>query len=119
MQTIYINQLLNTHQMSNCNFSSILIVKSTNLAFASNDYLPDAKDVSAYKRFTRNIQWLACKTHFDIISTVSKLSHHNIKPINQWWNIVMHLLRYLKRTWTCGIHYSNGDLNFYGYSDSL
>ena len=38
------------------------MVEGTNLAPAFDDYLPDAKDVSAYKRFTGSVQWLACQT---------------------------------------------------------
>ncbi len=55
-QTVYINQLLNIYQMSNCNSSSISMVEDTNLAPTSDDYLPDIKDVSAYKQFTENTQ---------------------------------------------------------------
>ena len=117
-QTVYIDQLLNAHQMSNCNFSFTPMFESTNLAPASDDYLLDAENVFAYKWFTGSVQWLACQTRLDIIQTVSKLSHYNIKPTNQCWNAVTHLLRYLKGTQTRGIYYGNRDLNLYGYSDS-
>ena len=97
-QTIYINQLLNAHQISNCNLSSTPMVEGTNLTPALDDFLTDAKDVLAYKRFTGNVQRLACQTRPDIIQTVSKLSHHNIKPTDQCWKAVTYLLRYLKGT---------------------
>lgn len=90
------------------------MIEDTNLAPTSDNYLPDAKDVSAYKRFTGSVQWLVCQTYPDIIQTVSKLSHHNMKPTDQCWNAVTHLLRYLKGTRTRGICYGNRDLNFYG-----
>ena len=118
MQTVYIDQLLNIHQMSDCNPSSTPIFKGTNLATAFDDYLPDTKDVYVFKGFTGNVQWLACQTCPVIIQTVSKLSHYNMKPINQCWNAVTDLLRYLKETRTRRICYGNEDLNFYGYSDS-
>lgn len=41
-----------------------------------------------------------------------------MKPTDQCWSAVTHLLRYLKGTQTRGIHYGNGDLNLFGYSDS-
>lgn len=58
-QTVYIDQLLDTHQMSHCNPTSTPMVKGLCLAPASEDYLPDPKDVLAYKRFTgRSNGWL-------------------------------------------------------------
>ena len=117
-QTVYIDQLLETHQMSNCNPVSTPMVEGLCLAPANDDFIPNPKDVSAYKRFTGSVQWLACQTRPDILQTVSKLSHHNMKPTDQCWSAVSHLLRYLKGTRTRGIHYGNGDLTLFGYSDS-
>ena len=57
-----------------------LWAESISLAPVPEDYLPDAKDISAYKRFTGSVQWLGCQTRPDILQTVSKLSHHNMKP---------------------------------------
>ena len=117
-QTVYINQLLETHQMSNCNPVSTPMVEGLCLAPANDDFIPNPKDVSAYKRFTGSVQWLACQTRPDILQTVSKLSHHNMKPTDQCWSAVSHLLRYLKGTRTRRIHYGNGDLTLFGYSKS-
>lgn len=61
---------------------------------------------------------MACQTRPDILQTVSKLSHHNMKPTDQCWNAVSHLLRYLKDIRTRGIYYGNGDLTLFGYLDS-
>ena len=55
-QIIFIDHILNAYQMCNCNFSSISIVKSTNLATTSDDYLLNTKDVSAYKQFIKSVQ---------------------------------------------------------------
>ena len=41
-----------------------------------------------------------------------------MKPTDQCWSAVSHLLRYLKGTQTRGIYYENGNLTFFGYSDS-
>lgn len=61
-QTVYIDQFLAAHQIFNCNPTYTPIVKDLSLAPALDKYLPDSKDVSAYKRFTKSIQWLACQT---------------------------------------------------------
>ncbi len=82
-QTVYIDQLLETHQMSNCNPVSTRIVEGLCFAPANDDSTLNPKDVSAYKKFTGSVQWLAYQTRHDILQTVSKLSHHNMKPIDQ------------------------------------
>lgn len=117
-QPVYIDQLLAAHQMSNCNTATTPMVEGLCLAPASDDFQPLTADVTAYKRFTGSIQWLACQTRPDIIQAVAKLSKHNVKPTDQCWTAVVHLLRYLKGTRTRGIRFAAGDLIPYGYSDS-
>ncbi len=85
---------------------------------AHDDFNTNLKYVSAYKRFTGSVQWLACQIGPNIIQTVSKISHHNMKQTDQCWNAVSHPLRYLKGTCTRGIHYGNWDITLFGYSDS-
>lgn len=117
-QTVYIDQLLAGHQMSNCNAASTPMVEGLSLLPAAEGFTPHDTDVTAYKRFTGSAQWLACQTRPDIIQAVAKLSKHNVKPTDQCWTAVVHLLRYLKGTRTRGLRFGSGDLNLYGYSDS-
>lgn len=49
MQSFYINQLLETHQMSNCNFASILIIEGLCLALAYDNFISNSKNILAYK----------------------------------------------------------------------
>lgn len=41
--------------MSNCNNASTSIVKYLYLALANIDFIPDLKDVSAYKQFIKSV----------------------------------------------------------------
>ncbi len=82
-QTMYIDQLLAAYQMSNCNTVTTPMVEGSCLTPASDDFQPLPLDVTAYKRFTRSIQWLACQTGPDIIQAVAKLSKHHVKPTDQ------------------------------------
>ena len=82
-QTVYIDQLLTAHQMSNCNTATTLMVERLCLTPAFDDFQPLPSEVTAYKRFTGSIQWLACQTRPDIIQAVAKLSNHNVKPTDQ------------------------------------
>ena len=78
-QTIYIDQLLNTYQIRNCNPESAPIVERLRLASVYDDFSPGPKYDSDYKPFTRIVQWLACQTWPDIIQTVSRLSQDKMK----------------------------------------
>ena len=116
-QTMYIDQLLAAHQMSNCNTLTTPMVEGLCLTPASDDFQLLPADVTAYKHFPGSKQWLACQTRPDIIRAVAKLSKHDVKPNDQYWTAGVHLLQYLKGTLTKDIRLSIGDLIPYGYSD--
>ncbi len=119
VQTVHIDQLFTAFQMPDCNPAYTPMGEGSCLASASDNYVPNLKEISAYQRFTGSIQWMECQTRPEILQTVIKPSQHNIKQTDQCWTAVTHLLRYLKSTLTRGIHYSNGNLILYRYSDSL
>ena len=55
-QTVYIDQLLKAHQMSNCNPTSTFIVKSSYLIPIVKNHVPNANNMFAYKQFTGCVQ---------------------------------------------------------------
>ena len=67
IQTVYIDQLLAEHQMSDCNLAYTLIVEGSCLFPAPDNYVPNSKEISAYQRFTGSIQWLEYQTRPDIL----------------------------------------------------
>ena len=54
-QMVYIDQLLEIYQMSNCNPASTPMVERLCLAPAHDNFIPDPKDVSANKRFIGSV----------------------------------------------------------------
>ena len=54
-QTVYIDQLLKTPQMGNCNPVSTPMAKSLCLTLFKDDFVPDPKNVSAYKQYTERV----------------------------------------------------------------
>ncbi len=68
------------------------MVEGLCLTPASDNFQPLSSDVTEYKRFTRRIKWLACQTGPDIIQAVAKVTKHNVKPTDQCWTAVFHLL---------------------------
>lgn len=55
MQTVYINQLFDTHKISNRNPASIFIVKELYLILAYDNFNLNPKNVSTYKQFIGNV----------------------------------------------------------------
>lgn len=91
-QMVYIDQLLASYPMTNCNTVTTPIVEGLYLLPANNKFIPNNANITTYKRFNRNAQWLACQIRPDIIQAVEKLSKHNVKPTDQCWMAVVHLL---------------------------
>ena len=79
-QKTYVEKILQSHQMSDCNPSLTPMIEGLSLQPAPSNFIPDPADVTAYKRFIGSVQWLACQTRPDIIQTIAKLSQHNVKP---------------------------------------
>ncbi|UYV70600.1 hypothetical protein LAZ67_7003638, partial [Cordylochernes scorpioides] len=61
---------------------------------------PEGKEAcrAPYQQAIGNLLWLAGMTRPDIAYAVSYLSKFNSSPLQQHWNAVKHLLRYLKKT---------------------
>lgn len=93
IQTIYIDQLLAGHQMSNYNTAIKPIVERLYLTPASNNFKPLSKDIIVYKHFNESIQWFVCQTQPNITQAIAKLSKHNVKPTNQFWTAVVYLFQ--------------------------
>ncbi|UYV70601.1 hypothetical protein LAZ67_7003642 [Cordylochernes scorpioides] len=61
---------------------------------------PEGKEAcrDPYQQAIGNLLWLAGMTRPDIAYAVTYLSKFNSSPLQQHWNAVKHLLRYLKKT---------------------
>lgn len=77
----YVKKLFDLHQMSDCNFLPISMIKKLNLKPKAPDFISDATNIIAYKQFTRFVQQLICQIWLDIIQTILKFNQHNVKPI--------------------------------------
>lgn len=56
------------------------MVEGLFLLSAAKGFTPYDTNVTAYKYFTGNAQWLVCQTQPVIIQVVVKLSKHKVKP---------------------------------------
>lgn len=115
-RTVYIDQLLAAHQVSNHNTPQRQSLKgyvwppppmNSNLCLQMSQRINDL--LGAY-----NGLW--AKLGLELSKLWRK--QHNAKPTDQFWIAVVHLLRYFKGTRTSGIKLGGGDLISYDYSDS-
>lgn len=67
IQIVYIDQLLASYQMTNYNIATTIMVKKLYLLPAINNFIPKDANITTYKRFTRNAQWLAYQSQPNII----------------------------------------------------
>lgn len=74
IQIVYIGQFFAVDQMFNCILAYTPIIEGLCLVLSYNDYILDPKNISAYQRFIRSIQYFKCKTRFDILQTVANVS---------------------------------------------
>ncbi|UYV61701.1 hypothetical protein LAZ67_1005991, partial [Cordylochernes scorpioides] len=93
-QTHYIEEILKEYGMEHAKEAS------TPLDPGMFTEGPEGKEAcrAPYQQAIGNLLWLAGMTRPDIAYAVSYLSKFNSSPLQQHWNAVKHLLRYLKKT---------------------
>ncbi|UYV82166.1 hypothetical protein LAZ67_21001203 [Cordylochernes scorpioides] len=93
-QTHYIEEILKEYGMEHAKEAS------TPLDPGMFTEGPEGKEAcrAPYQQAIGNLLWLAGMTRPDIAYAVSYLSKFNSSPLQQHWNSVKHLLRYLKKT---------------------
>ncbi|UYV74740.1 hypothetical protein LAZ67_12000761 [Cordylochernes scorpioides] len=93
-QTHYIEEILKEYGMEHAKEAS------TPLDPGMFTEGPGGKEAcrAPYQQAIGNLLWLAGMTRPDIAYAVSYLSKFNSSPLQQHWNAVKHLLRYLKKT---------------------
>ncbi|UYV74577.1 hypothetical protein LAZ67_12000185 [Cordylochernes scorpioides] len=94
VQTHYIEEILKEYGMEHAKEAS------TPLDPGMFTEGPGGKEAccAPYQQAIGNLLWLAGMTRPDIAYAVSYLSKFNSSPLQQHWNAVKHLLRYLKKT---------------------
>ena len=70
-----------------------------------------------YSRVIGNLMYLMSCTRPDIANTVSRLSRYTSNPSANHWKAIVRVLRYLRYTCNCGLHYTRYPTVLEGYSD--
>ncbi|GBN13155.1 Retrovirus-related Pol polyprotein from transposon TNT 1-94 [Araneus ventricosus] len=109
----YLKELLERHNMLECNTASTPMALGTKLCIATT---PD--DKLPYRELIGSLNYLAVCTRPDIAYSMSKLSQYLTCYDKSDWLAAKRVLRYLKKTIDFGLVFELDDKVVYGYSDS-
>ena len=117
-QTQYIKDLLEAHEMQDCNYVSTPM--NPGLKLEPDQNLLSEKEAEQYRSAVGSLLYLAIATRPDISYTVGVLARFNASPGISHWAAVKHLFRYLKGTMDYCLTYSSTTTSelFLTYSDS-
>jgi len=118
-QRHYIESMLDTIAMTNCNPSKIPLPSTIPMTTGSDCEMDQAKDLP-YQQLIGCLQWIGGSTRPDSSHAVSQLSAFNSGWTTTHWTAAKHVLCYLKGTIDNAIVYSSGtseDLNVWSDDD--
>lgn len=98
-QEQFVNELLDTYEMSNC--KNVYVPLNPGIKLEKCDECNDqCKKVNGakYQSIIGSLMYLAISTRPDILHSVSKLAQFNSNPHEIHWNAAKHLLKYLNFT---------------------
>jgi hypothetical protein len=85
---------------------------------ASDDTPLESEEARLYAESVGALLYLASVTRPDLAMTVSVLARHLTKPCTRHWQLLKHVLRYLKGTQTMGIMYGTSEEPLELYTDA-
>lgn len=104
-QSDFIDDLLSTHEMSNCKGISLPMATGQNLSEFDNS--PLLKDKTPFQSIVGSVVYLANSTRPDIQFAVSQLCKYMACPRQAHLQAAKNLLRYLKQTKETSLSFSN------------
>lgn len=115
-QTHYINSLLKSHDLTDCNPVSTPIEPSTILTAVTS---PENAENFPYRQVVGSLMYLMIATRPDLAYVVGKLSQFNSCNGPEHWAVVKRVLRYIRGTKNQGllIQPSSTDLSCYSDAD--
>jgi hypothetical protein len=117
-QSAFTREILAEHGMLECNEARTPMRQGLQLSTPDIRISPIRQD--AYRRVVGQLQYLAGGTRPDFSFCVGLLSRYCQRPIDEHWNAVKRVLRYLKGTANMGITFdaNDKDKTLLGYTDA-
>jgi len=117
-QETSIELLLSRAGMSDCNTTTTPCAQGVTLQKKKAE--EPVVEAHQYRSIVALANYIACWTRPDITFIVNKLCKYMSEPNGIHWQVLKHLLRYLKATTKVGLHYKFADdtTSLHGFSDS-
>ena len=117
-QSTYVDELINSFGMEAAHTHK----SPLDSGLAIDDEPDEHINKTEYQRGVGSLQWLASRTQPDIAHAACLLAQYNSAPTRKCWNVLMHVLRYLRGSRDCGVQYQQhdegADDDLIGYMDS-
>ena len=117
-QSTYVDELINSFGMEAAHTHK----SPLDSGLAIDDEPDEHINKTEYQRGVGSLQWLASRTRPDIAHAACLLAQYNSAPTRKCWNVLMHVLRYLRGSRDCGVQYQQhdegADDDLIGYMDS-
>ncbi|UYV72081.1 hypothetical protein LAZ67_9001762 [Cordylochernes scorpioides] len=114
-QKKYIEEILETYNLRDCNPSKTPLCISTNYDLFENS---KSIDQNYYQEIVGRLIYIATRTRPDICYAISNMSRFNKDPREVHMNGLKRILRYLKGTMNYELIYSRGDSSIVTYTDA-
>jgi hypothetical protein len=98
-QSVYVEQMLQDHEIWNCKSLIIFMNVSCRLIKISDEYIVDKSLKINYQSIVRSLMYIMLKTRFDITYFISMISRYVFDLTQIHWQAIKCIFRYLRKTY--------------------
>ncbi len=98
-QSVYVEQMLQNHEMWNCKSFVIFMNVSCRLIKIFDEYTVDKNLRTNYQLIVKSLMYIMLKIRFDIIYFISMINRYVFNFIQIHWQTIKHISRYLRKTY--------------------
>jgi hypothetical protein len=95
-QNVYVEQMLQNHEMWNCKLLIIFINVSCRLIKIFDEYTIDKNFKINYQLIVRSLMYIMLKTRLDIIYSISMINDYVSNFTQSHWQAIKRIFRYLR-----------------------
>jgi ABC-type multidrug transport system fused ATPase/permease subunit len=98
-QNVYVEQMLQNHEMWNCKLLIIFINVSCRLIKIFDEYIVDKNFKINYQSIVRSLMYIMLEIRLDITYFILMISRYVFNFIQIYWQAVKRIFRYLRETY--------------------
>jgi hypothetical protein len=97
-QSVYVEQMLQNHEMWNCKSLIIFMIVSCRLIKTSDEYIIDKNLKINYQLIVRSLMYIMLKIRSNITYFISMINRYVFNFIQTHWQAIKRIFRYLWKT---------------------